>query len=133
MCTMCTTTDVYLWGIASSGKCHFEGLPSCYTLLSLSLAGWKACGIIEDDDLVAHGAGKFEQEFTISLRELQDSWEFCSWAVLQTMWITKTRENVIAGEMHTFLLSGSLTSRRNSWEITYIYYILMRLKLVSHI
>eukprot|EP00434_Breviolum_minutum_P031411 symbB.v1.2.027780.t1/scaffold2875.1/size68334/1 len=40
--------------------------------------GWKACGIIEDDDLVAHGAGKFEQEFTISLRELQDSWEFCS-------------------------------------------------------
>ena len=103
---------MYFWGIAgSSGRSHFEGASSCYTLSSLSLAGWTGCGIIEDDDLVAHGAGKFEQEFTISLRELQDSWEFCSWADLETRCTAKTCENVKAGlraaklgEMHFFWL-----------------------------
>ena len=78
-CVPCLRLQMYTCeGLLARASVILKGLPSCYTLLSLSLAGWKACGIIEDDDLVAHGAGKFEQEFTISLRELQDSWEFCS-------------------------------------------------------
>ena len=50
----------------------------CEAVIFIRGRGWYACGIFEDDDVVASGGGIFEQEFTISLRELQDSWEFCS-------------------------------------------------------
>ena len=71
---------------SATGASWQLGRVECEPVLYISGAGWMGRSVIEDDDLVAHGAGKFEQEWAISLRELQDSWEFCSCADLQTRW-----------------------------------------------
>lgn len=61
---------------SATGASWQLGRVECEPVLYISGAGWMGRSV--DDDLVAHGAGKFEQEWAISLRELQDSWEFCS-------------------------------------------------------
>eukprot|EP00434_Breviolum_minutum_P014845 symbB.v1.2.013089.t2/scaffold919.1/size152209/1 len=50
----------------------------CEPVIFIRGKGWYACRIFQDDDLVLSEGVKVEDFFSISLRELQDSWEFCT-------------------------------------------------------